>query len=45
MEYIDEVGSADMFSEVCDDLRAATSLGRISGLRSCMLVFVLVGEA
>lgn len=37
LEYIEEVGSADMLSEVCEDLRAATSLGSIRGLSSCML--------
>jgi hypothetical protein len=33
---MDEVGSVNMLSEVCEDFLAATSLGSIKGLRSCI---------
>lgn len=42
---MDAVGSSDMFSELLEDLRAATSLGRMSGLRSCMAMMFRWTEA
>jgi hypothetical protein len=39
---MDEVGSADMLSDDCEDLRAATSLGSIKGLRLCMMLVGVV---